>query len=127
MDGSYPDAMAEILKSVYPDDLSDLRDGARQGSSCPLATKTKDWYDIAYVLLRNDAGGPLRAAARVRTRFAADLAGTRTSLDDLLDNFADPSPQGAQSYADSFHFNHPEQDHHELAVTAAAAISQHFA
>ena len=85
--------------------------------------KPKDWYDIAYVLLHNDAGGPRRAAERVRTRFATDLAGVRTSLDDLRDNFADPSAQGAQAYAQSFHFDHPDQDHHELAVEAVAAVN----
>ena len=26
----------------------------------------KDWYDIAYVVLHNDAGGPTAAAARVQ-------------------------------------------------------------
>ena len=85
--------------------------------------KPKDWYDIAFVLLHNDAGGPRRAAERVRTRFATDLAGVRTSLDDLRDNFADPSAQGAQAYAQSVHFDHPDQDHHELAVEAVAAVN----
>ena len=85
--------------------------------------KPKDWYDIAYVLLHNNAGGPRDAAERVRARFQADLAGLRTSLDDLRDNFADPLAQGAQAYADSFHFDHPEQDHHALAVEAVAAVN----
>ncbi len=35
--------------------------------------KPKDWYDIAYVLLHNDAGGPDEAAARVISRFADEL------------------------------------------------------
>jgi hypothetical protein len=85
--------------------------------------KPKDWYDIAYVLLHNDAGGPRKAAERVKVRFTADLAGIRTSLDDLRDNFADPLAQGAQAYADSFLFDHPEQDHHALAVEAVAAVN----
>ncbi len=37
----------------------------------------KDWYDIAYVILNNDDGGPTAAAARVRQAFAADLARQR--------------------------------------------------
>jgi Nucleotidyl transferase AbiEii toxin, Type IV TA system len=85
--------------------------------------KPKDWYDIAYVLLHNDAGGPRKAAERVKVRFKADLAGIRTSLDDLRDNFADPLAQGAQAYANSFHFDHPEQDHRALAVEAVAAVN----
>jgi len=35
----------------------------------------KDWYDVAYVLLHNDRGGPSAAAADVRQRFLADLVG----------------------------------------------------
>src|SRR5690606_32887752 len=31
--------------------------------------KPKDWYDIAYVLLHNDAGGVATAASAVRSRF----------------------------------------------------------
>jgi ElaB/YqjD/DUF883 family membrane-anchored ribosome-binding protein len=85
--------------------------------------KPKDWYDIAYVLLHNNAGGPRDAAERVRARFQADIAGLRTSLDDLRDNFADPAAQGAVAYADSFQFDHPEHDHHELAVEAFAAVN----
>jgi hypothetical protein len=85
--------------------------------------KPKDWYDIAYVLLHNNAGGPREAADRVRALFQTDIPALRTSLDDLRDNFADPAAQGAQAYADSFGFDHPERDHHELAVEALAAVN----
>ena len=34
-----------------------------------------DWYDIAYVLLRNDDGGPGPAGRRVREQFQDDLVG----------------------------------------------------
>ena len=34
--------------------------------------KPKDWYDIAFVLLHNDAGGPNAAATRVRGQFDSD-------------------------------------------------------
>jgi hypothetical protein len=63
------------------------------------------------------------AVAEIKFELLADLAGIRTSLDDLRDNFADPLAQGAQAYADSFHFDHPEQDHHALAVEAVAAVN----
>lgn len=86
--------------------------------------KPKDWYDIAYVLLHNDAGGPRHAAERVRSRFEADLASIRTALDDLRDNFADSDAQGAQAYADSFQFDHPDRGHLELAAEAVAAINE---
>jgi hypothetical protein len=31
--------------------------------------------------------------------------------------------RGAQAYADSFHFDHPERDHHALAVEAVASVN----
>ena len=44
----------------------------------------KDWYDVAYVLLHNDDGGPDAAAQRVRDRFEAALVGpTETALVEL--------------------------------------------
>ncbi len=51
--------------------------------------KPKDWYDIAFVILHNDAGGPEAAAESVLDRFCGDLARVRTALDDLAANFAD--------------------------------------
>jgi hypothetical protein len=43
--------------------------------------KEKDWYDIAFVLLHNDAGGPRQAAQAIRQRFGAELVGaTATPL-----------------------------------------------
>lgn len=45
--------------------------------------KPKDWYDLAFVLLHNDAGGLHAAAQVVKGRFSSDLPGMRTALDDL--------------------------------------------
>jgi len=60
--------------------------------------KPKDWYDLAFVLLHNDAGGPIAAADAVTTRFPSDLVGaTRTTLDDLLANFGAPADQGVSA------------------------------
>ncbi len=60
--------------------------------------KTKDWYDIAFVLLHNDRGGPAAAAELVRNRFGGELEAVRTALDDLRANFAVPKAQGSQAY-----------------------------
>lgn len=40
--------------------------------------KPKDWYDIAFVLLHNDAGGPGDAARAVLDRFGDDLGSARS-------------------------------------------------
>jgi len=61
--------------------------------------KPKDWYDIAFVLLHNDAGGVDAAAAAIRECFGPELPSVRTNLDDLLANFADPSAQGPRGDA----------------------------
>lgn len=83
----------------------------------------KDWYDIAFVLLHNDAGGPTAAAHAVRERFEADLRGAvRTPLDDLLANFANPTDQGPAAYAEQMSLDHPELDRATLAADAVLAV-----
>ncbi len=80
----------------------------------------KDWYDTAYVLIHNDAGGPEAAAAAVCAKFGAELVGEeRTALDDLLTNFADPGAQGPTAYQSQMALDYPELDG---AVTAADAV-----
>lgn len=83
----------------------------------------KDWYDIAFVLLHNDRGGPQQAADAVREMFDADLVGTvRTSLDDLLANFTVPGNQGPSAYAEQMHLDHPDLDAATLAADVVLAV-----
>jgi hypothetical protein len=85
--------------------------------------KPKDWYDLAFVLLHNDSGGPVTAADAVRARFGRDLVGAvRTGLDDLLANFANPADQGPSAYADQMRLDHPELDAVTLAADAVLAV-----
>ncbi len=86
--------------------------------------KPKDWYDLAYVLLHNDAGGVEAAATAVTTRFGPELGSIRTALDDLSDNFADTAAQGAVAYADEMIGNHPDLDHRTLLADAVTAIGE---
>jgi hypothetical protein len=84
----------------------------------------KDWYDVAYVVLHNDDGGPERAAARVRAVFAGDLVGqTATALGELATNFVDADAQGSAAYARTMHGLHPELDGDVLANDAVAAVA----
>lgn len=86
---------------------------------------TKDWYDLAYVLIHNDVGGPRQAADAVLDQFANDVVGeTRTALDDLAHNFTDAHAQGPQAYAQTMLDLHPEHDWDLLANDAIAAIEQ---
>lgn len=85
--------------------------------------KPKDWYDIAFVLLHNDAGGPEAAADAVRARFGSDITGVaRTALDDLQANFSAPDAQGPSAYATQFGIDHPGLDVAELRADAVVAV-----
>jgi len=84
--------------------------------------KTKDWYDIAFVLLHNDAGGPQDAARAVLDQFGDELARVRTALDDLLANFAAPDAQGPTAYAEQMTIDHPELDTTTLLADAVVAV-----
>jgi hypothetical protein len=89
--------------------------------------KPKDWYDIAFVLLHNDAGGPEAAARAVLDRFGTELVGAaRTALEDLVANFAMPGAQGPQSYAGQMHIDHPELDYTTLAADAVVAVRAYY-
>ncbi len=88
--------------------------------------KPKDWYDIAYVLLHNDAGGVEPAANIVLTRFGSELGSVRTALDDLIDNFADVAAQGAVAYADEMLGNHPELEHRVLLADGVTAVGEFY-
>ena len=86
----------------------------------------KDWYDMAFVLLHNDAGGPTAAATQVRDRFADDLRAAHTALDDLRANFAGPAAQGAQAYVRQMRIDHPELDPANLAADASVAVQEFY-
>ncbi len=85
--------------------------------------KTNDWYDIAFVLLHNDAGGPEQAAAITRQRFdmtpASEIV---TSLDDLLANFDTPDAQGPAAYASQMLADHPGSEQATLRADAVLAV-----
>jgi hypothetical protein len=88
--------------------------------------KPKDWYDIAFVLIHNDVGGPVEAAEAVLARFGAELAGVRTALDDLHANFADPGAQGSQAYAEQMLADHPELERTTLLADAVVAVDAFY-
>jgi hypothetical protein len=85
----------------------------------------KDWYDIAYVVLHNDEGGPRAAAARVTAVFAADLVGqTATALGEVLANFRDDRAQGSVAYARTMFGLYPDMDVDVLANDAVTGIAE---
>lgn len=82
----------------------------------------KDWYDIAFVLLHNDRGGPEQAARRVREKFERPRGPLETSLIDLQANFETPSSQGSLAYVAGMREQHPELDSVEVAADAVTSV-----
>jgi hypothetical protein len=86
---------------------------------------TKDWYDIAYVLIHNDDGGPAAAAYSVLNRFGDAIVGsTATASSELATNFANATCQGSLAYADTMASLHTELDIDVLAQDAVAAVGE---
>ncbi len=86
--------------------------------------KAKDWYDLVFVILHNEAGGPAAAAHAVRKRFDRELTGVRTALDDLGANFASSDAQGSRAYVSQMTVDHPGLDPVTLAADAILAIEE---
>jgi hypothetical protein len=94
-----------------------------KAAAAHMRRKEKDWYDIAFVLRHNDAGGPVQAAAITREHFGPDLTGEiATALDDLLANFATPSAQGPSAYSSQMGADYPDADQTELRTDAVLAV-----
>ncbi|MGO9097971.1 MAG: hypothetical protein ACLP9Y_00445 [Mycobacterium sp.] len=90
--------------------------------------KEKDWYDIAFVLLHNDAGGPEAAAHLILDRFGDDVvAVARRAHDDLRANIAAVDAQGPAAYASQLAIDHPELDPVQLPADAVVAVRSFYA
>ncbi len=87
--------------------------------------KPKDWYDIAFVLLHNDLGGPSQAAQAVVDRLGKEaLKASSTALADLAANFADSRSQGPAAYADQFLVDRPDYDRSQTKADAVTAVAE---
>jgi Nucleotidyl transferase AbiEii toxin, Type IV TA system len=86
--------------------------------------KPKDWYDIAFVLLNNDHGGPSAAAQRVIEVFGQSVINPiRTQVLELQANFAVADAQGTAAYTDQITLDHPELDRVTAAADAQLAVT----
>ncbi|MGK5088244.1 nucleotidyl transferase AbiEii/AbiGii toxin family protein [Bdellovibrionota bacterium FG-2] len=86
--------------------------------------KPKDWYDLAFVLLHNDAGGPKAASKAVKEKFSDDLEAVRTALSDLLANFKTANAQGPTAYSQQMLLDHPGMNAKQLAADAILAVEE---
>ena len=85
--------------------------------------KPKDWYDIAFVLLHNDYGDALAAAARVLEVFGPPIGVIRTQLIELAANFENATAQGTRAYVGQFTDVHPDVDEAVAAADAQLAVA----
>lgn len=85
----------------------------------------KDYYDLAYVLLHNHAGGPAAAAAAVNTsKLQPALGGMSTTFIELRERFRDDRAHGPQAFARESLKVTPDAEAALLAADAAAAINE---
>ncbi|MCY3879276.1 MAG: hypothetical protein OXF74_08870 [Rhodobacteraceae bacterium] len=86
--------------------------------------KSKDRYDIAFVLLHNDSGGTAAAVASAKERFGGGIAALLTALNDLQANFQDADAQGSRAYVTQMRMDHPELNPEMLAADAVIAVEE---
>jgi len=86
--------------------------------------KPKDWYDLAYVLLHNDAGGPVAAAEAVLASFGHSLGRIDVALTDLAANFSSVGDQGPMAYLEQATLDDPTLDPATAATDARLAVGQ---
>ena len=86
--------------------------------------KPKDWYDIAFVLLHNNLGGPTDAANAVIDKFGGNIEALDTALKELAANFADKHSQGPAAYADQMLSDDPGLDRATLIADSIVAVGE---
>ena len=87
-------------------------------------SKDKDYYDFAYVLLYNRAGGPAQAADVLRRGRLAERIPTLTTLwREILDRFGNTNREGSIAYARQAKIAHPDSDAALLRQDAVAAVA----
>jgi hypothetical protein len=97
-------------------------------SKCVAARQrgaAKDYYDLAFVLIHNRAGGPSAAAERLRGgQLSAAIPSLRSTLLEVRARFYAPASQGPAGFASQSRlvdFNTPEN---ELRAQAVAAVNE---
>ena len=88
-------------------------------------TALRDWYDIAFVLLNNDVGGPIDAAERILDQFTEeDIVMVRSALNELRYNFEDSGALGPRAYVQQMQLNYPDLSSEVLATNAILAVQE---
>jgi hypothetical protein len=87
--------------------------------------KDKDYYDLAYVLIHNRAGGPRQAAELLLTaRFRDAVVDLRATLEEIGARFLGAADFAAQSYAEQMRIVDPELEEATLRTDARTAVAE---
>lgn len=84
----------------------------------------KDWYDIAFVLINNDEGGPRAASSAVLSKFGPPIGDARSWIMHLQANFEDENCPGVAAFVAQVGLDHPDEDGDALAADAVLAVRQ---
>lgn len=85
----------------------------------------KDYYDLAYVLIHNQAGGPRQAAELLRAGKLSDKLTDLSSLFEEIDaRFSSSSTYAAASYASQMLLVDPELEENILRTNATVAVRE---
>jgi hypothetical protein len=88
---------------------------------------TKDYYDLAYVLLHNRAGGPERAAQQLLDgELAGKLAALRTTFLEVRERYAKTTDRGPRGYAEQALEVEPEADEALMRADAVDVVQRFF-
>ncbi len=88
---------------------------------------TKDYYDLAYVLLHNRAGGPEDAAQALRDgQLSNALDPLKSTFLEVRERYRSPSDIGPRSYAEQAIQVDPQTPEIELRVDAVDAVQRFF-
>lgn len=97
-------------------------------SKC-VATRTraadKDYYDLAYVLLHNRAGGPQEAARALKTgNLSSELESLRSTFLELSERYRRTTDSGPMRYAEQMLLVEPAAEAAALRADAVAAVRE---
>lgn len=85
----------------------------------------KDYYDLAYVLIHNRAGGPQQAARQLlEGKLAAAIPGLQSTLREVAARFNSPSDFAPECYASQMRLVDPALDEATLRADAVVAVAE---
>jgi hypothetical protein len=123
----------EQITGALPDGTEvhvSVRFAGLQGYKCVALRSrgaTKDYYDLAYVLLHNRAGGPENAAEALRNgRLTSALGPLQSTFLEVRERFRDTSDIGPRAYSEQAIQVDPQALEAELRADAVDAVQRFF-